>query len=290
MLTVRANAKINWSLSVVGRREGGYHELDMLMQSISLHDTLTFIESDEMALSLYGRAAEWDGGNLVCRAAEALKRASGVRRCARIDLVKRIPARAGLGGGSADAAAVLCALNELWNLGMSPEALQDIGFAVGADVPFCVTGGFARVMGLGEIVSPLPAPPEAELTLVMPDDGLSTGEVFARWDESRDSLPTDPGLAQDCLARGDFSALDACAFNDLTGPAVSMSDSVPSAIEDMRALGAVFARMSGSGSCCFGVFGDSGAACAALGKKYRRVYRVRTRPRGVEFIDSGAEF
>ncbi|MBQ8953288.1 MAG: 4-(cytidine 5'-diphospho)-2-C-methyl-D-erythritol kinase, partial [Clostridia bacterium] len=143
MLTARANAKINWSLAITGRGSNGYHDLDMLMQSISLHDTLTFEPARRLEFTVDGRGA-WDEKNLVCRAASMLQDAYRPGGGVSITLTKRIPAMAGLGGGSADAAATLIALNRLWNLGLTEQALCRWGLFLGADLPFCLTGGFQR--------------------------------------------------------------------------------------------------------------------------------------------------
>ena len=282
MLTARANAKINWSLAITGLRAGGYHELDMLMQSISLHDTLTFESARRLEFSVDGRGT-WDDKNLVCRAAAMLwdfyRPGDGVS----IALTKRIPAMAGLGGGSADAAATLIALNKLWNLRLTKQALCRWGLFLGADLPFCLTGGFQRVSGIGERLEPLPEAPSPGLVLVMPDEGLSTGAVFSRFDDAPHPLPTDNAAAARALCAGDFARLDGLAFNDLASPAIALNPAVGAAIDDMLSCGARFARISGS--CCFGVFDDPSAACAALKARWPAVYRVETRPCGVEFCE-----
>ena len=283
MLTAHANAKINWSLSIRGRRPDGYHLLDMLMQSISLHDTLTFEPDDALTLSVDGKEG-WDEQNLVCRAASLLQEAGGVRRGARITLTKRIPAMAGLGGGSADGAAALIALNELWQLCWPSERLLALGLTLGADLPFCLTGGLRRVRGIGERLDVLTPPPSPGLILIMPDGGLSTGAVFHRWDDAPAPQPTDNDAAARALCAGDYALLDALAFNDLAAPAQALSSAVGAALHDMAACGARFARMSGSGSCCFGVFDDPDAALTQLNRRWPTSFAVTTRPQGVEFV------
>ena len=147
MLEIQAHAKINWTLDAVGKRPDGYHELDMLMQSVSLHDTLTMQEADSLVLMLsQGARVPDDGNNLVLRAARRLMEATGVERGAIMTLQKRIPVAAGMGGGSADAAAVLVGLNRLWRLGLKQTELEEIGLSIGADVPFCVRGGLVRAV------------------------------------------------------------------------------------------------------------------------------------------------
>ena len=183
--TVLARAKINWSLNILGVRPNGYHELDMLMQQISLSDELVFEPAGALSLTVGG--APGDESDLVLKAARALAelaRQRGMKTSgARICLTKRIPSRAGLGGGSADCAETLKALNRLWNLNFPMETLLELGAKLGADVPFCLTGGLARVSGVGERIEPLRNPPHCALVLITPGGGLSTPEVFRAYDE-----------------------------------------------------------------------------------------------------------
>lgn len=183
--TVLARAKINWSLNILGVRPNGYHELDMLMQQISLSDELVFEPADALSLTVGG--APGDENDLVLKAARALAELARQRGMetsgARICLTKRIPSRAGLGGGSADCAETLKALNRLWNLNFPMETLLELGAKLGADVPFCLTGGLARVSGFGERIEPLRNPPHCALVLITPGGGLSTPEVFRAYDE-----------------------------------------------------------------------------------------------------------
>ena len=153
-LRIKAAAKLNFSLDILGIRPDGYHEMDMVMQTIDLFD--------DVELSKAGTISVFSGGspdgpeNLAWKAAEAFFRAAKRSGGARIRLTKRIPAQAGMAGGSADAAAVLIGLNALYDARLSPEALRDAGLSVGADVPYCLIGGTARVQGIGEIVEPMP--------------------------------------------------------------------------------------------------------------------------------------
>ena len=183
--TVLARAKINWFLNILGVRPNGYHELDMLMQQISLSDELVFEPADALSLTVGG--APGDESDLVLKAARALAELARQRGMetsgARIRLTKRIPSRAGLGGGSADCAETLKALNRLWNLNFPMETLLELGAKLGADVPFCLTGGLARVSGVGERIEPLRNPPHCALVLITPGGGLSTPEVFRAYDE-----------------------------------------------------------------------------------------------------------
>ena len=152
-LKIQARAKINWTLDVVGTLPNGYHDLDMLMQSVTLCDQMTMEEAPQLTLYVRAQGRSFvpaDGNNLVLKAAAALQAATGCTRGARITLKKYIPVAAGMGGGSSDAAAALVGLNRLWGLGLSPDKLEEIGLTVGADVPFCIRGGLQRAKGVGE--------------------------------------------------------------------------------------------------------------------------------------------
>ena len=264
MITAKAHAKINWSLNIVAAREDGYHELDMLMQTLELADELTFTPAKWLSLTVDGRQLPVGGRNLVIRAGNALNEYIGKRWGARIALKKRIPIRAGLGGGSADCAATLLALNRLWGLGLPLEKLMEIGEKLGADVPFCLTGGLARVRGIGEELIPLADPPRIPLVLVHPGMGLSTAQVFQRWDqEGRLEQPADIDGMGDALSRSDLTAMAACSGNSLERAAIALLPEVAEAMERMEREGAKLVRMPGCGSAVFGAFGPEVAARAA---------------------------
>lgn len=254
-ITYRVPAKINWALNITGRRADGYHLLDMLMQRIDLCDVLGVEPAEALSLSVDGVPAQAD--DLVLRAAEALNRRAGTRYGARMRLSKRIPARAGLGGGSADCATALVALNALWDLGLTRDELKEVGLALGADVPFCLTGGLAIVRGIGESIEPVPNAPQIPLVLVRLGDGLSTGAVFSLWDRGGfPDVALDTRALADAVARRDLQAVDKLNANALTVPAIRLMPEIASAIDDLRALGASAAFMTGSGSTVVGAFDD----------------------------------
>lgn len=262
MPTYRAYAKINWALDIVGRRPDGYHLLDMLMQSIDLADELTIEPAEALTLTVNGEPAGEE--NLVLRAATALNRFTGAHHGARMALAKRIPARAGLGGGSADCALALRALNGLWRLGLADAELLEIGEKLGADVPFCLTGGLARVSGIGEVIEPVEGAPELPLVLVTPGGGLSTGAVFSLWDAGGwPEARLDSRALAEAVVRRDLKAADALCRNALTAPAITLMPEIGALIGRMRALGADAAFMTGSGSTVVGAFSDLVAARAA---------------------------
>lgn len=263
-LSVKAYAKINWSLSIVDVRSDGYHELDMLMQSLELCDELSFAPSRMLTLSVNGKPLPKDGRNLVLRAANALREYAGVRGGAKINLVKRIPVRAGLGGGSADCAATLLALNRLWRVNLTLESLMKLGATLGADVPFCLQNGIARVHGIGEKLEPLPPPPPVSLVLITPGPGLSTASVFAAWDENGyEKDPSDTDAAYRALRERRYGDLASHCRNSLEAPATAMLPEIASVKKALLCAGARFAQMSGSGSTVFGVFDTPRAAEAA---------------------------
>ena len=260
-LTLHAQAKINWSLSICGEREDGYHDLDMLMQSIALSDELSFENARWITLSVDGQRLPCGDRNLVVRAANALNEALGLHRGARITLKKHIPARAGLGGGSADCAATLLALNRLWDLNLPLRTLMQIGLKLGADVPFCLQRGLARAQGVGEILTPCAGAPDYPLVMVTPGGGLSTPQVFKAWSVGGYPMtPVDTSALAAALLTGDLAAAQRLAHNDLEAPAISMMPEIGELIERFRALGADYVRMTGSGSTVFAAFADEEAA------------------------------
>ena len=214
MPTIQAHAKINWALNITGSRDDGYHLMDMLMQSIDLADDLTVEPAEGLALAVDGAPAGEE--NLVLRAAMALNRFAGTSCGASMALTKRVPARAGLGGGSADCAAAMIALSALWGLNIPDKALLQIGEKLGADVPFCLTGGLARVTGIGEHIHPIDNPPEIPLVLVRPGGGLSTAAVFRLWDEGGyPAVRLDVPALADAVLRRDLAAVDELCANAL---------------------------------------------------------------------------
>ena len=263
-LTVLAHAKINWSLSICADRPDGYHDLDMLMQSIKLSDMLTFEPSRWLTLSIDGQRLPSGDRNLVIRAANALNETMGMRKGARITLKKNIPSRAGLGGGSADCAAALLALNHMWNLKLPLRTLQQIGLSLGADVPFCLQQGLCRAQGVGEILTPRRESPSIPLVMITPGGGLSTPAVFKAWNAGGYPMtPVQTDALADALICGDLARAQALSHNDLEAPAISLMPEIGELISRFRELGADFVRMTGSGSTVFAAFNSEDAAAAA---------------------------
>ena len=288
-LNIQARAKINWTLDVVGTLPNGYHDLDMLMQSVTLCDRMTIEDADDLTLGVRAQGGSFvpsDANNLVLRAANALAQAAGVTRGARIMLRKYIPVAAGMGGGSSDAAAALVGLNRLWGTGLTDDELEKIGLSIGADVPFCIRGGLQRAQGVGERLTPVEMKRELYLVAFQPCKGLSTKEVFTALHEDgiRDEDRPDNEAAQRALERGDAVALGASLGNVLEPVSRRMRPEIDRAIRAIEESGACGARMTGSGSAVFGVYKHAGAcrkAAQALTAEYPTCRMMRTARHGV---------
>ena len=308
MLCVAAYAKINWTLDILGTRPDGYHLMDMLMQTVSLCDLMWLEEASEVTLEAAGaegtaaaaqgamssEPVRYDASNLVYRAALLLRERCGVRRGVRMRLQKRIPSGAGMGGGSADAAAALRGLNALWRLGLSREELMRLGLELGADVPFLLTGGLARVGGIGEEIVPLLPAPQVWLVFLQPCGGLSTREVFSAFDALDPAALRRPdnAAAQEALLGGSLRALGAAMGNVLEAVSVPARPALSQAIEALEAAGAVRAMMTGSGSVVYGVFETCAGAARAKAALdllaarcgWGQVWLARTLPRGEKSV------
>lgn len=261
-LRIEAHAKINWCLSVTGRTENGYHLLDMLMQRVSLYDTLFAAPSDHLSLHVIGQeVAGPEEDNLVLKAARALQ-AYQPKAGARLTLVKRIPQGAGMGGGSSDAAAALKLLNRLWELRLSPAELSAIALKLGADVPFFLNGCPARIQGIGEQLSPVFLPAGVPLVLVKATEGLNTGRVYGRSD-ALPAAPVDVDRLLPLLSAGDLKAAAPVTGNSLYPAAVSLCPKLEQIKNAVHASGASYVLMTGSGAVVYGAYKTSAQAAEA---------------------------
>ncbi len=269
MITVRVPAKINWYLDIVGRRHDGYHLMEMVNQRIGLYDEIKVEPAKELSLRIEGDIEAPEGEhNLVFRAAKLLQTRYGITSGAKMTLIKNIPMGAGLGGGSADAAAVLKALAALWRVDVTVKSLSTLGLQLGADVPYCLHSYPAIVKGVGEIVEPLPAFPQRWLLLAKPMSGLSTKDVFrqyANWKphmyRSREmNLQKTVGALQN----GETKQLKKHCGNALQEPAILMLPEINDLLEALYLQGAIYAQMTGAGSTVFGVYETEQDAQKAL--------------------------
>ena len=253
-----ARAKVNLFLHVLGRRTDGYHLLDSLAVFAGAADVLHAEPADELSLAVEGpfgaglEGAGLEEGNLVLRAARALRDAAGASNGARLVLDKRLPVASGIGGGSADAAAALRLLNGMWGLGLPPAALAGIALGLGADVPVCLVGEPARMGGIGELLGVAPILPPCGMALVNPGVAVSTASVFGARDGGYSEPASLPARWPDAVAMARDLAE---ARNDLEVPAMRLSPAVGEALAWLRDdSGCLLARMSGSGATCYGLF------------------------------------
>ena len=256
-LRLEAFAKVNRSLVVLGRRADGFHEIETLLETVDLSDEISIEEADGLSLSCSDPSLPSGEENLVLRAARLLAGESGTRSGARIHLCKRIPAGGGLGGGSSDAASTLLGLSALWHLGLTADALAPLAARIGSDVPFFLVGGRGRGSGRGERIEPLPDAPAETLLLLFPPFGMPTADVY--------KALRAPGLTPP--GRGALSESPAPGIlpdrNDLEPAAESLRPELGALRRLLADAGARSARMSGSGSTLFGVFGTPGEASRA---------------------------
>ena len=265
-LTVRAHAKVNLDLRVLGVRADGYHELRTVFQTIELHDTLVCTEAPgPFTLKCRTPGVPLDASNLVWRAAAALWTAlgrAGEIRDAVIQIDKKIPVEAGLGGGSADAAAALLALGRLWG-GAPMTLLRELGATIGADVPFFLSGGTALGLGRGEEIYPLVDLPPHYVVIVRPPFGVSTAEAYGWYDEDRASGQRDENREFQQLPVP-WPSRAAQMVNDLEPPVIRRHQEISGLKVQLREAGASAAAMSGSGSAVFGLFRSRALADRAV--------------------------
>lgn len=255
-LTKEAYAKINLGLDVLRRREDGYHEVKMVMQTIGISDTLTFTKKSEQGITLKTDNAELSAGedNLICRAAKLLLTRAGVIQGVDIFLKKRIPIAAGMAGGSTDAAAALLGLNELFGIGYSIEQLQNIGVMLGADIPYCIMGGTALAQGIGEALTKLPMPPQCILVVAKPDINVSTKFVYENLHADTLSYHPDIDGMVEAIKAGSLSGITDRLGNVLETVTIREYPVIDTIKNLMKNEGAENALMSGSGPTVFGIF------------------------------------
>ena len=259
-VTILAPAKINLYLNVAGKRPNGYHDIESVMQSISLFDTLTVTKNDPMGenkitLESHGISIPTGENNLICRAAKAFFEAQGMTSYdVAFAIEKKIPTEAGLGGGSADAAAAIIGLDRLYETKLSVEQMCEIGVTVGADVPFCIKKGTATAEGIGEILKSCPPMPDCAILIAMPAGSkISTAEAYRKIDSMENTPHATLADVLEALRACDLEALARVLYNKFE--AVTPEETGAASLrEKMLSLGAVGARMSGSGPSVFGIF------------------------------------
>ena len=296
MYTERANAKINAYLNITSRREDGYHNIVSVMQTVSLCDIVTVdlqpAKQSRITLTVSGNAElPTDSRNLAWRAAELFLQNTNLSGAVQITIQKHIPASAGLGGGSADAAAVLRALNHSCGEPLSIERLAQIGLMLGADVPFCIRGGAMLATGVGEVLERVSNMPPCALVIAIGGEGVSTPKAYAALDEKYDFFKlsrednTDAQELIDLWQNDALSASCTCFYNIFEDVVAKENPDVVLAKRTMRENGAIRAMMSGSGPAVFGVFeaqSEAEKACTALQELGLKAFVCQ--PRG-QYID-----
>ncbi|HEY8343822.1 MAG TPA: 4-(cytidine 5'-diphospho)-2-C-methyl-D-erythritol kinase [Bacillota bacterium] len=268
-IKAKAFAKINLSLDIVGKRSDGYHEVKMIMQSITLHDFLTFTPAPTLSLHTSESYLPVNDQNLIIKAAKLLKQYAGIKSGAEIYLQKNIPVGAGLGGGSADAAATLMALNQLWGLHLDTTDLRKLAVSIGADVPFCITGGTVLAGGIGEKLTPLPALPKVRLLLAKPPFSVKTKEVYGKYDTL--SIISHPQIMKvvDCIKSGKFWEITNYWGNVLEEVTLQLHPTLKIHMHEFACFG-LPVRMTGSGPTIFALLPEGFTELDELKKKLNK--------------------
>lgn len=261
-VTVLCPAKLNLTLDITGVEENGYHTMDMVMQAVSLFEKVTLTKAKDIVITSDAGRLPLGKTNTAYQAAVAFFTEVGLLAGVKIHIEKKTPIRAGMAGGSADAAAVLYGLNLLYGARLTRQELVAIGAQVGADVPFELLGATARVSGFGEKLQPLPPVPDCRFVVVMPGYGISTPQAFARYDKVGAAARPNNDAAVEALRKGDYYALCRSLGNALEK--ASAGADTAKICRVLKAAGADAALMTGSGAAVFGVFAHDGPALAAL--------------------------
>ena len=287
-IDLKSRAKVNLSIDVLGKREDGYHLVEMIMQTIDLYDKLKITEIEENSILIKSNSLDipLNEDNIMYKAVNLLKNQFNIEKGIEISIEKNIPVAAGMAGGSSNAAAVLVGLNKLWNLGLSENELKDIGLKLGADVPFCITGGSTLAEGIGEELTNIKGLPEdLNILVCKPNIFVSTKEVYQSL--NMDKVKRRPKNKEliDALQKEDVKFISENMVNVLE-EVTSLKYSEIGQIEDImiknKALGSM---MSGSGPTVFGLFDNKDCAIKAkedLQAKYNQVYLVKSSNKGVE--------
>lgn len=284
-INLKANAKINFCLDIIGVRQDGYHLIESVMQSIDLCDNVSVSKTCGEAVEL-----DCDGievakeKNTAYKAALAFLKEAGIENVGvKIKIKKNIPERAGMGGASADAAAVIVGLNRIFKTDFSEQKLCEIGAQIGADVPFCIMGGTMLVRGIGEVLTELETCADCYIVVVKGNEGVSTKEAYDAIDSARNLPGVNIEKVIDAVTKGDFEALGGRLVN-VFEECTDIKE-VKEIVEKLKSFGAVEAAMTGSGSAVFGIFTDKAKAklCAnTLKNEYPFACLSRPAPSGIE--------
>lgn len=276
----KSYAKINLTLDVLGKLPNGYHEVKMVMQSLNLFD-LIIVDKQKSGIKISTniKGLPTDNKNIAYKAADLFFAKTGISGGAKILIHKNIPIAAGLAGGSGNAAAVLCALDLLYDAGLSNDALLEMALSLGADVPYCITGGTQLAEGIGEKLTQLSPVKGASVVLVKPNISISTAKIYQKIDTAENLSHPDTDGILSAIDSGDITGICAKLENIMENVTSQDCPEIIEIKEKMIELGALGAVMSGSGPTVFGIFPDTSSAksaCDEFSKKYREVFLTHT--------------
>ncbi len=276
----KSYAKINLTLDVLSKRDNGYHDVCMVMQTINLYDTVTVIkQKDGINLTVNSNELPIDDKNIAYKAAEVFFKECNISGGASIHIEKNIPIAAGLAGGSSNAAAVLCALNLLYETNLDDDELIRIGTVLGADVPFCIIGGTCLCEGIGEKITELDNSIVADLLIVKPKQGISTAEIYKEIDSHTNIQHPDTKGVLNAIKAGNKEKLASLLSNVMENVTIKRLPEISEIKQLMRRNGAIGTLMSGSGPTVYGIFTDKNIAITAgkaFSDKYSDVFITRT--------------
>lgn len=282
-IRLKARAKINLGLDVLGKRENGYHDVRMVMQTVGIYDRLiiTKIPEDEIRININLKFLPVNENNLIYKAYKLMKDEYGFSGGIDVDLNKFIPIAAGMAGGSTDAASTMFAINRLFELGLSNEELMKQGVKIGADVPYCIMRGTALAEGIGEKLTKLSPMPHCHIVVAKPPINVSTKMVYESLDAGAITKHPDIDAIIEAINEGDVKKVAECMGNVLEDVTVPMYPVIAKIKNDMISQGAYNAMMSGSGPTVFGIFPDEQTAlkCKEYLKAHedaRQVYITET--------------
>lgn len=267
-LQLKALGKINLGLDVLGKRENGYHDVRMVMQTLYLYDTVTLIKEEKEGIEIESNLffLPKDENNIAWRAAKLLMDEFHIEGGIRIVLEKHIPVAAGMAGGSSNAAAVLYGMNQMYELGLSQQELMDRGVTLGADVPYCIMRGTVLAEGIGEILSPLPPMPKCQILIVKPPISVSTKTIYQALDSKEIKEHPDIDSVIDGLKNRDLHQVAGAMGNVLEEVTVEMHPVIGKIKTCMLEHGALGAMMSGSGPTVFGIYDDKNKIRTAMSR------------------------
>ena len=258
---VIAPAKINLSLDITGVDEKGYHLLDMIMQTVSVFEYVTLTKQDKISMASNAKFIPTDSKNTAVKAAMKFFEYTGIQGGVHIHIKKNVPIKAGMAGGSADAAGVIVGLNHMYGTKLTVEQMCEIGLMCGSDIPFMIHGGTKRIQGTGDIILPCPQMPEYPLVICMPTNGVSTPQAYANYDANGIKTLVETDKLVGAIKEKNIADIAKYMANDLESAAGS--EETQPIKEELIRLGAIGSMMTGSGAAVFGIFDDEEKAKAA---------------------------